>query len=72
MMSFPRMQVPDTIPRADVLELARDNALARFVAGGRSAAEVREIAQTEPVEDTEENRIRGEGPWGSNKKGKGE
>ena len=51
--------MPDTIPRADVLELARDNFLARFVAGGRSAAEVAAIAQTERMEDTEANRIRG-------------
>ena len=51
--------MPDTIPRADVLELARDNFLARFVAGGRSAAEVAAIVQTERMEDTEANRIRG-------------
>ena len=42
-----------------MLEIARDNALARFVAGGRSSSEISAIADTGKQEDTEENRIRG-------------
>jgi len=51
--------VPETIPLEDILEIARDNALARFVAGGRSSAEIAAIADTEKQADTEENRKRG-------------
>ncbi|KAJ9529414.1 hypothetical protein QJQ45_013718, partial [Haematococcus lacustris] len=52
-------QPPDIIPVPSLLELARDNLLARFVAGGRTAQEVKEIARPEPVEDTPANRRRG-------------
>lgn len=51
--------VPDVVPKDAALELARDGWLVRFVSGGRSAEEVKELARPEPVEDTEENRIRG-------------
>ncbi|KXZ51187.1 hypothetical protein GPECTOR_13g674 [Gonium pectorale] len=43
---------PECIPVDALLEIARDGWLARFISGGRSAKEVAEIAQPEPVEDT--------------------
>jgi hypothetical protein len=52
-------EVPEVVPKEAALELARDGWLVRFVSGGRSAEEVRELARPEPAEDTEKNRIRG-------------
>jgi len=52
-------QPPEVVPRAALLELAADNFLARFIAGGRSAAEVAQIARDGPAEDSEEARRRG-------------
>ncbi|KAG2424024.1 hypothetical protein HXX76_014848 [Chlamydomonas incerta] len=50
---------PEVIPVPALLDIARDNALARFVAGGRSRAEVAAIARPEPVEDSREARRKG-------------
>lgn len=54
-----------------LLDLARDNYLAQFVAGGRSRAEVAAIARPEPVEDSREARRKGEARRGR-EKGQGE
>ncbi|PNW73530.1 hypothetical protein CHLRE_13g562750v5 [Chlamydomonas reinhardtii] len=50
---------PEVIPVPALLDLARDNYLAQFVAGGRSRAEVAAIARPEPVEDSREARRKG-------------
>lgn len=50
---------PDVIPREALLETARDNFLARFIAGDKTLEEVRQIANPAPVEDTEESRRKG-------------
>lgn len=50
---------PECIPTDALLDVARDGLLARSISGGRSAEEVRAIAQQGPVEDTPENRRKG-------------
>lgn len=49
----------EAIPASALLENARDNFLARFVAGARTKAEVEQQARPERVDDTPENRRRG-------------
>ncbi|EFJ41123.1 hypothetical protein VOLCADRAFT_107814 [Volvox carteri f. nagariensis] len=50
---------PEVIPEDALLEIARDNLLARFISGGRTPGEVAAIAQTGPVEDTPAARRKG-------------
>ncbi|GLC37188.1 hypothetical protein PLESTB_000989400 [Pleodorina starrii] len=50
---------PEVIPVDALLEIARDNWLARFISGGRSPGEVAAIAQPGPVEDSREARRKG-------------
>lgn len=50
---------PQVIPRQGLLDAARDGWLARYVSGDLSSEEVKQIANTQPVADTPENRRRG-------------